>query len=313
MSYSWNELNTFADIFQKVLPVFKKGTLEDNFSFKYTQKHDTEKYSFSASHTNGKRGTLHFFARETFKNLYNTVLGFNICSKPHVDLTAKITDDLIPLKGSSLSLKICAETSDEHASANFDYSNDRVNGRLGVSIPLPRRLFNLKTDNEPEEGHKKVHGEAVYKLFANKDYYMGIHACLKLPNEGENLTRDYRLVFAHVTQDFEGGVYARHSNQSKDKKNVGTWVNVRSGEIVMGNNFSFDLVNNQYNLESYASFGPKGRRCFFGVNFLPVPTLSFAFEKSVDESTKFTFGYAHVLKNIETKNHAFRFSLDLLH
>lgn len=313
MAYSWRDLVGKSDTFSNVLPLFnKKGSLEDNYSFKFTAKPKNGKYSLLANHTNGARGRVEFSASETYTNYYNTELGYKINNKPGVELSAKLTDKLVPLEGSSLSLTISSEERQEKASLSFNYANNVVNATVGVSIPLPQRVFNLQVQNDDNVvQNKSVSTELVYG-FA-RDYFFGVAGTYKLPNEGEQPKYDVRALVAQKNTNFEGGVYARKSVDKETSSQLGSYVTVETDNLTLSSNFDYEFNKNQFRLDNFVSLpGQNGQRYLLGYQVFPQTSLSFGVEKVLDSTTKISFAYAYVISKEESvKRSAFRVGIEL--
>jgi len=301
--------------FYNNLPLFnKKDSLEDNYSFKFTSSPSNAKFSFSANHTNGKRGKLEFAASETLTKYYNTELGYKVNSKPGVELSAKLTDSLIPLNGAGLTLKLAAEEREETASVTLSHVCKHKNLSLTLSHPLPTRAFNLSVSKEEEKTfHNTVSGELVVKVSQNRNYFVGLQGKYKVPIE-EKGGYEVKAVLANKGDNFEGGVYAGKSVDKESYTKMGAWASTQTGDVSLASNFSYDFLNKKYVLDNFASFpGSEGTNYLLGLQVFPKTSLSFGVQRSLGKSTKFTVAYSSVIGQTEEnfKRSGLRFGVEL--
>lgn len=315
MSFSWKDLTSKSDNFYSSLPIFNKsGALEDNYSFKFTAKPTNGKYSLSANHTNGSRGKVEFSASETYANYYNTELGYKISNKPGVELTAKVTDELVPLKGSSVHLHLNAVEKEERATLHFKFANKQLNISLGASTPLPHKLFNLPVSKEEEETYNKtLSSEIVYRCCEDRDYYFGIDGTYKLPNENETPKFDVRGVVATKSDNYEGGVFVRRTVDKKTSTKVGAYSTSKTDNLTLSSHLIFDRTANEFQLDNFVSFpGSNESNLLLGVQVFPKTSLSFGYERNLDSNTKLSFAYAYIISKEENlKKSALRVGVEL--
>jgi len=288
--------------------------LEDNYSFKFTAKPSNGKFSLSANHTNGSRGKVEFSANETYTNYYNTELGYKINNKPGVELTAKLTDNLIPLEGASLNLNLNAVEKEERATVQFKYANKTLNLSVGASVPLPHRLFNIPVqDNDNVNYNKVLSSEIVYRLSESRDYYFGIDASYKLPNENETPKYDVRGVLATKSSNYEGGVFIRRSVDKDNSTQVGAYSTSETGDLTISSHLAYERTRNEFNLDNFVSFpGSDGNTYLLGVQVSPKTSVSFGIERNISSNTKVSFAYAYILSKEENlKRTAFRVGVEL--
>lgn len=313
MSYSWRDLTSKSDVFYNNLPVFnRKGALEDNYTFKLTAKPENGKYTLSATHLNGERGKVEFSGTQTLTKYHNTELGYKISNRPGVELTTKLTDSLLTVKGLSLNLNLTSAEREERATLQFRYSNNVINSVFGVSIPLPQRVFNLPVQKESTETYNKtLNAEVLYRA-TECNYYVGVDATYKLPNEGETPKYDVRGVIANKNSNFEGGAYARRSVDKETSTTLGSFASVDSGDVTISSNFSIETVKKEFHLDNFASFKQDGNRYLFGVQVFPKTAVSFGVERAIDSRTKLSFAYAYVISKEENiKKNAVRVGVEL--
>lgn len=312
MSYSWRDLTSKSDVFYNNLPVFnRKGSLEDNYSFKLNAKPENGKYTLSATHLNGERGKVEFSGTQTLTKYHNTELGYKISNRPGVELTAKLTDSLLTVKGLSLNLNLTSAEREERATLQFRYTTNVLNSVFGVSIPLPQRVFNLPVQKESTETYNKtVNAEVLYRA-TECNYYVGVDATYKLPNEGETPKYDVRGVIANKNNNFEGGAYARRSVDKETSVTVGSFASVDSGDVTISSNFSYETVKKEFHLDNFVSLKQDGNRYLFGVQVFPKTAVSFGVERALDSRTKLSFAYAYVVSKEENvKKNAVRVGIE---
>jgi len=315
MSTSWRDLTSKSDIFYQNLPLFnRKGALEDNYSFKLTAKPKNGKYTFSANHTNGERGKVEFSGSETYSRYHDTELGYKINNKPGVELTAKFTDKLIPVSGSSFTLSLSAVEREERASLQFKYAANSLHALFGVSVPLTHQVFNLPVHNEENKQHNKlVQAEVVYRLHENRDYYFGIDATYQLPNENETPKYDVRGVLANKTGNFEGGVFIRRSDD-REASQFGSYVTAETENLTLSSNFAYRHHKKEFHLDNFVSFpgSHKENRYLLGIQVSPKTSLSLGVERNIDSNTKISFAYAYIISKEENnKRSALRVNVEL--
>jgi len=332
MSYCWNDLSSKSDIFTNVLPLFNdSGSLETNFGFKLTSSPNNGKYSFFGNHTDGKRGNLGFKASQSFTEFHNTKLGFQMISKkdPEVTLTAKFTDDLIPITGSALNLKLSVAGQDESISANFHYQDKRAHGNFEVSVPLDHQVFKLAERDDDHSSNYQINAKVLVRALEDNDIYVGFDSAFILPNTDEKLQSDIKAVIATKHSQFDGGLYARHkiSADEQDKSKIdestqfGGWVTTQSNDITVASHLSYDVSKNSeptkgFNFENFISFnGSSDDKFLVGLQVVPKTSLSVGYARELNKNTKFSFGYAYLLSATEDKSKAsaFRFGLELSH
>jgi hypothetical protein len=314
MSHTWKDLTSKSDNFFNTLPLFnKKGSLEDNYSFKYTAKPSNGKFSLSANHTNGSIGKVEFSGSGTYTNYYNTELGYKINNKPGVELTAKLTDDLIPLSGSSFHLHLNAIEKEERAILHFKYAANALNLVLGASIPLPHRLFNLPVEEGDDVNHNKtVSTEILYKVCESGDYYVGLDATYKLPNENETPRYDVKGVVATKSSNYEGGFFFRKSVDKENSTQFGGYSTSETEHLTISSHFAYVRNKNEFSLDNFVSFPSHGSNHLLGLQVSGKKTsLSFGIERNIDSNTKISFAYAYLISQTVDKRSAVRFNLEL--
>lgn len=257
---------------------------------------------------------MEFGASETLSKYYNTELGYKIHSKPGIELSAKVTDDLLPVKGANLNLKVAAEEREETASLSLSHVCEHKNVSVTFSLPLPKRVFNLEVEKlEEKTQHRTVSGELLWRVSQNRDYYLGIQGKYKLPVE-EKGGYELKGVIANKSSDFEGGAYASKVVGSDSSTRYGAWISTEAESVALTSHFSFESTKNEYTLDNFASFRADNNTNFLvGLQVFPQTSLSFGVERSLGKSTKFSVAYATLISKSDenSKRSGLRFGVEL--
>jgi hypothetical protein len=257
---------------------------------------------------------LEFGATETYTNYYNTELGYKITSKPGVELSAKLNDSLLPVKGASLNLKVAAEEREETASLSLSHVCDIKNASITLSMPLPTRVFNLSVANvEEKTQNRTVSGELLWRVSQDRNYYLGFQGKYKIPVE-EKGGYEIKGVVANKSNEFEGGAYASKVVGDDSSCRYGAWVSSESDNgVALTSHFSYECSKNEYSLDNFASYRvDNDTNLLLGMQVFPQTSFSFGVERSLGKSTKFSFAYASLIsKSEESKRSGLRFGVEL--
>jgi len=309
--------------------------LEDKFVFKITTAKNKSKYSFLATHTNhhheGRKDKFEFALAETHLNYWDTQLGFKLSSTPGVDISLKLTEKLIHLKGSSLTLKLGAEAHDENFSGTYHYHDKHLNAHVGAIVPLHtyNKIFDLSNTKETEP-RTQLMADIIARPIHDQDIYIGLQTNFEVPLEHEAFHYDVKAVVATKTDKFEGGVYARKAlkrkgfdaNEKEEKSKVGVWANTEVDKTVFGAHAAYDLTkqDDQYKgfeFETHSSVDVDEKSKILGtISVIPHTAVSLGYERNLTDKTKFSFGLAYLLsskgaKIDKMKQVAFTFGLSL--
>jgi len=333
--FSWNDLVSKSDEFYSILPQFVDGELEDKFVFKLTTAKNKSKYSFLATHSShyneGRKDKFEFALDETHAKYYDTKLGFKLSSTPGVDILLKFTDKLIPIAGSSFTVRLGAEAHDENISGTYHYHDKRFNAHLGAIVPLHtyNKIFDLSNTKETDP-RTQLMADIIVRPLHDQDIYLGLQTHFERPLEHETFHYDIKAVVATKNDKFEGGVYARKAlkrkgfdaNEKEEKAKVGVWSNTEVDTTVFGAHAAYDLTKQDdpykgFEFETHASIETDEKSKILGtIHVIPHTAVSVGYERNLTDKTKFSFGLSYLLsskgaKVDKLKQVAFTFGLSL--
>jgi len=296
-----------------------------NLTFKFLTTHRRNRIAVHLSQSENKRSAV-FESTAPYKYFNEAELGFKYFSKPGVELSVKLHDNIIPISGSSVTLNVSAVEKDENISGKFSFVNKNLNGNVQAHVPLPQKLFDLTTD-EAVESRIKVDGEFVARPFDDEDLYLGVHALYEVPMEHEQPHYDIRAVVATKNANFEGGIYGRKGNDRDegDRAKIGVWATTEADDVVAGAQAEYDLAKEDeiykgFAFSTFASFHTsRDQKVLASISIVPHTTLSVGFVNKIDTRTKISFGLAYVIaqgnkvKPEHFKQSAFSLGIELDH
>ena len=262
-------------------------------------------------------------------DLKGSELGFNAKSKPSLEFSLKLNDQVIPIEGSSFTLKAnVASPSEQTVSGNFAFSNKLVNLNLGATVPVAKRLSSiLKDDQEALNNQRlKVDFDIVAKPSEEHDLYLGASAKTQLPKGEAPLLYTSGIQFGLNNKTTNGGIFVDHKKEEqKDTKQivhettVGTWVYTEVDDLSGGARLSYTPAkkeNSSRGFEFEIAAGlqrDSDSKLSSKVVVVPQTILSLGYEQKLSKSTKLTFGYAFLLHKSTENVSNYHFGVEISH
>jgi len=196
----------------------KEKKVQDTIKFKVSSKaQQGVKFDTSVTNYDSSTTDADFSSKIKFEEVEGLELGFKAKTKPSVEFTAKLSDDLFPIEDASFTAKLAAAASTEQTiGGSFGYANNRVNLNLGFSYPVARRLFDFIDNNEKlAKQQPKVDVDFVAQPFEDREIFVGGNASIALANESEHLTYTSKFAVALNTSTFNGGAFVEHEKKKR--------------------------------------------------------------------------------------------------
>jgi len=172
-------------------PTLKNEKLQDSLKFKFTSSAQKGvKLESSVTNVDLNKTNSEFGVKLNFDDVKGVEVGFNAKSDPSLELSFKLDDSLVPLEGSSFTLKGHAKyPSEQTVSGAFAFANKLVNLNLGVTLPITKAGCSiLKDDQEALNKQRyKVDFDFVARPVEDRDYYLGGSVKTQLPHKDEEL------------------------------------------------------------------------------------------------------------------------------
>lgn len=343
--FEWRDFNKkYNDLSSNNFPAFdaKKGQVQDTLKFKFASKAQKGvKFDSSFTNTDATKTAADFSAKLNIEELKGVELSFKAKNKPALEFSVKLDDTIVPVAGSSFTLKLAgAESSEQTVGGSFGFANHIVNLNLGVTLPLTNKLFEFIGDDENSKTdlakqRVKVDLDVVAKPVEHHDVFLGGNVQLTLPKEGEELLYTSKIGASLKNGTFNGGAFVEHNKalektktEEKDVSSIthkskfgvfaysevddlsgGAQVTYTPAETKHYKGFAFEAVAGlQRDADSKLSSK---------VQIIPETVVSLGYEQKLSSTTKLSFGYAFLLAKAgdekKTKSSAYNFGLELSH
>jgi len=327
--FGYNDFSKrYNDLSSNNFPTSKNGKLQDSIKFKFSSKAQKGlRLDSSVTNTNATTTESEFGVKLNFEDLNGVELGYKVKSKPSSELSVRVSDVHIPVKGSSLTLKTTGVApSEQFVGGTFGFSNQLVNLNLGVSVPLSRKLYSFINDENDvlKQQRVKVDFDFVSRPLEGKDYYLGGQVNAQLPREGQELVYTSKVSLGLNNKTTNAGVFLDHKKESKDDKYVhtntfGSWVFTQVDDLSggakvtytpsknteTGKGFDFELaVGLQRDADSKLSSK---------VTVVPNTTVSLGYEQNISKTTKLSFGYAFLINKTNENSSSYSFGVEIAH
>lgn len=314
-------------------PTLKGDKLQDNIKFKFSSSAQKGvKLDSSVNTINSSTTESEFGVKLNLDDLKGTELGFSAKSKPSLEFSAKVNDQVLPIEGSSFTLKAnVANPSEQTVSGTFAFANKLVNLNLGATVPVSKRFCSiLKEDQEALDKQRfKVDLDFVAKPSEEHDIFVGGSAKTQLP-KGETMPLLYTsgLQVGLNNKTTNGGVFVDHKKDEKkvdDKKEVfhettvGAWVYTEVDDLSGGARVAYTpskKENSSKGFEFELAAGlqrDSDSKLSSKVVVVPQTILSLGYEQKLSKSTKLTFGYAFLLQKSSENVSNYHFGVEISH
>lgn len=322
MATTWDDLQSKSDIFNNLPGFNKDGLLEDTVEASLKGKVNNGKYDFKTTKVGDKLETK-FSAKEKFTNYWNVETGVKLQSKPYTEFSIKFGEELLPLKGASLTVKEVGSEKEDSVSVEASYQCEKLDAKLGVKVNNPLRCFGLASEKVLAKNRPNLNVELLYNL--KDDYFVGLKANADVPNEGEKSVYDGAFVVAVRNEDFEGGCYDKYevvkkkdSDETEAKYKLGAWAAVQKGDLLLRahvdkKRWSNDLYKGFTFTTGFVKTKECGSKLIGQVQVVPDTTVSLGYETKIGKA-KVSLGYARILafgKGPKVKTSSFKFGLGL--
>lgn len=336
--FAWRDFGKKTrDLYSNYFPSLGKDkNLEDSVSLKVSSKAQKGvEFESSATVKDQSKTEAEFSTKLSFDDLEGVQVGFKAKNKPALELSLKFSDKIVPLEGSSVTVKGVASGDKQQAvSVAFAYKNDVVNVNASGSIPVTKKFVTFLADSEGEknpldEQKVKLCVDFVAKPVADKDYYVGGTGSFDLPKgEGDKLAYEVKGAGGIQNGDMFGAVYVKNScsvkeGEQKCETGFGGLAYTKADDLSVASHFGYTLGKSDEKYKGVSvSFAAGLQRddqseISAKVNVIPDTIVSLGTKQNLNDNIELNFGYAFLLMKqsgeTKTKSSAFRFGLELSH
>jgi len=344
--FEWRDFNKkYNDLSSNNFPAFdvKEGKVQDTLKFKFASKAQSGvKFDSSFTTTDASKTAADFSAKINIDELKGVELGFKAKNKPSAEFSVKLDDSIVPVAGSSFTLKaVGTAPSEQTVGGSFGFSNHHVTLNLGATLPLTHRIFEFIGDSQEnksalEKQRVKVDLDVVAKPVEGHDVFLGGNVQLTLPKEGEELLYSSKIAGVLQNGTFTGGLFVEHTKQvKKSKGSENKEVEAVAHESKFGA-FAFTEVDDLSG-GAQVTYTPADTKHYNGIAFeavaglqrdadsklsskvqiIPDTIISLGYEQKLSSTTKLSFGYAFLLAKSDhekvKKASAYNFGIELSH
>jgi len=313
-------------------PTLKNEKLQDSLKFKFTSSAQKGvKLESSVTNVDLNKTNSEFGVKLNFDDVKGVEVGFNAKSDPSLELSFKLDDSLVPLEGSSFTLKGHAKyPSEQTVSGAFAFANKLVNLNLGVTLPITKAGCSiLKDDQEALNKQRyKVDFDFVARPVEDRDYYLGGSVKTQLPHKDEELFYTSNAFVGLNNKTTNGGVFVDRKKVEEKVNDVlqvvqettfGAWVYTEVEDLSGGAKFSYTPEkkgNNSKGFEFELAAGlqrDSDSKLSSKLVVVPQTILSLGYEQKLSTSTKLSFGYAFLVNKSTENSSNYQFGVELTH
>jgi len=217
--FEWKDFTKkYSDLSSNNFPTLSKAKqVQDTIKFKFSSKAQ-EGVKFDSSVTNYDASTTEadFSSKLNLDEVKGLELGFKAKSKPSTEFTAKLNDQIIPLEGSSLTLKLAAAaSSDQTIGAAVGYANQYVNLNLGFSYGLTHPLIDFVKADDLAKQKNKIDVDFVVKPSQSQDIHVGGNASIALAKGEDPFLYNSKLGVVLNNKGTNAGFSVEHEKKNQ--------------------------------------------------------------------------------------------------
>jgi len=339
--FEWKDFSKrYNDLATNNFPSVNRKTnhLENVLKFKFSSKAQNGIKLDSSATQKDHTTESEFSTKLTFEDIKGVELGVKAKSRPGAEVTVRLDDSIIPVEGSSFTLKsVATHPSEQNVGGIFGFSNKLINLNFGVFLPITKRFLEFlstkKEDLEKLENQRtKVDLDFVVKPLEDRDFYIGAEVKTQLPREQDPLLYTSNINLGLNNKTTNAGIFINHEKTEEENKetkqkehrhstSVGGWVYTEVDDLSGGAKVSYtpSKHNEPYGGFSFEVISGLRRdadsKLTSKVTVIPHTTLSLGLEQKVSSSTKFTFGYAFLLNKAQENqpSSTYNFGIEISH